>query len=118
MQDFLVTALMFIGLAHLICGRVWFWSRTIPHPRLGPVLRWSALAWSGLLTAIFLAALFATSTCDGSLLSGLGPCRALSADQANALVSLVFLAVAVGMTHVLVLLSIVTVLEWRKRPYF
>jgi hypothetical protein len=76
MQDFLVTALMFIGLAHLICGRVWFWSRTIPHPRLGPVLRWSALAWSGLLTAIFLAALFATSTCDGSLLSGLGPCRA------------------------------------------
>jgi hypothetical protein len=30
MQDFLVTALMFIGLAHLICGRVWFWSRPSP----------------------------------------------------------------------------------------
>ena len=115
MQDFLVTALMFLGPAHLICGRVWFWSRTSPDPRLAAVLRWSALGWSGFLTAIFLAALFATSTCDGTLLSGLGSCRALSAEVANALISLFFLGVATGMTHVLVLLGVVTVLEWRGR---
>lgn len=107
--------LLLFGSLFAVCSLIFLAGNKAKHPKVGSVLKQSALIWGAILAAVYGFMFLAIGTCTGDMLYGYVECRIIPSTLADASLMLFVFGTLGGLAYGAALVLICGVLEWRYR---